>query len=318
MSTYREDVPSAFSGVVVVTGSTGRIGRHIVEQLVCMGYRVRVLQRKLSVVSSDKVEVVHGDLASDEVLCQLLKGASVVFHCAAELHDSSKMQKVNVIGTERLSKLSSEAGILAFCHMSSAGVVGPSRLRWIDESSPCAPENTYEKTKWRAEYGLHDSSISEKMRIYILRPTNVVDEENLGILSQIRDFDLRDRLRFILKGGECAHLIHAADVASAAVYLTLSDSDLSGTYFVGCDEDERNTFSDVLITCRQKLSKTSWLDNLYLPAGLIYWLRRLIKGRSLHGKCRFSSVKLLNTGFSYPIGFAGIFERICKGKRNRL
>lgn len=67
------------------------------------------------------IEIVVGDLTSDEVLNELLDGVDTVFHCAAELHDVSRMHVVNVTATERLAQLAANQGVSCFIHISSAG-----------------------------------------------------------------------------------------------------------------------------------------------------------------------------------------------------
>jgi nucleoside-diphosphate-sugar epimerase len=169
----------------------------------------------------------------------------------------------------------------------------------------------YERTKWEAEQALNRMALaSSEVRLYVVRPTNVIDDFRSGLVGDMQKLTTLGRLKFMIKGGESAHLIHAADVASAAIYLTLSEEEKSGTYFIGCDEHIGNTVSGVLTRCKNMEAKSSLLDNFFLPAELIYWVRGLLKGPSLHGRSKFSSRKLLETGFSYPIGFEGIFERI--------
>lgn len=47
---------------VLVTGATGHVGRHVVEQLVAAGHEVRAMTRSRDAVFPDGVEVVRGDL----------------------------------------------------------------------------------------------------------------------------------------------------------------------------------------------------------------------------------------------------------------
>jgi uncharacterized protein YbjT (DUF2867 family) len=66
--------------IVLVTGATGNIGRHVVSQLLREGVRVRALTRnpKAARLPSD-VEVVGGDLADPETLEQAAKGTDAAF-----------------------------------------------------------------------------------------------------------------------------------------------------------------------------------------------------------------------------------------------
>ena len=79
------------------------IGRRIVQKLLDRGYSVRVLTR--SNYAKDKVQVFRAGVSDERELETFVSGARMVFHCAAELSDESKMHEVNVRGTERIVKL---------------------------------------------------------------------------------------------------------------------------------------------------------------------------------------------------------------------
>lgn len=62
---------------ILVTGATGAIGRHVVEELVRRGVGVRALSRNPGKANlPEEVEVVSGDLAAPETLVPALKGVS--------------------------------------------------------------------------------------------------------------------------------------------------------------------------------------------------------------------------------------------------
>jgi uncharacterized protein YbjT (DUF2867 family) len=65
---------------ILVTGATGNVGRHVVDQLVGAGERVRALTRNASTAGlPDGVEVVQGDLARPETLSPALAGVDRVY-----------------------------------------------------------------------------------------------------------------------------------------------------------------------------------------------------------------------------------------------
>ena len=290
------------------------IGRRVIEQLGRQGGRIRALLRH-NTVTAQGIEVVVGDLTSDETLCELLDGVDTVFHCAAELHEVSRMHVVNVTATERLAQLAAVQGVACFIYISSAGVIGPTRNLLIDEATPCHPCNAYEVSKFQAEQALVYLSGST-MRLCVLRPVNVIDDERPGVLAMVLRNSWQDRLSLFIKGGESAHLVHAVDVAAAAVHLAVSPLQPEGTFFVGCDEDNRNTVSGVVRMCR-KVCGAGKASALHFPVSVPYWLRRMARGGSLHGASRFSSAKLMATGFTFPLGLGAAIERVCSGWRSR-
>ncbi len=64
---------------ILVTGATGNVGRHVVEQLLHAGQRVRALTRDPSKASlPDGVEVSAGDLATPQTLAPALDGVDAL------------------------------------------------------------------------------------------------------------------------------------------------------------------------------------------------------------------------------------------------
>lgn len=295
---------------VAVTGASGMIGRWIIQELIEQGCRIRALVRRDAGGEND-VEYIRGDITSVYDIHTLLQGVDTIFHCAAELYDDELMERVNVTATRNLASIAADAGVSCLVHISSAGVVGSSREAWIDETTPCMPTNAYEKSKYKAELELTNLDF-KGMRVCVLRPTNVIDIQRPGVLSMACCNNWKDRLSVFIKGGEVVHLIHAKDVANAAVYLANDSQGVSGTYLVACDEDERNTLSAVIAMCRKLTGKENyWLARYHLPVWVPYWLRCFRRGKSLHGNSRFSSKKLIATGFRYPLGLDGAVSGVC-------
>lgn len=66
-------------GLCLVTGATGNVGRHIVNELLEKGYRVRALTRNPEKANLPiEAEVVQGDLARPEILHTILEGVTSV------------------------------------------------------------------------------------------------------------------------------------------------------------------------------------------------------------------------------------------------
>ena len=66
--------------VILVTGATGNVGRHVVSQLLHTGVAVRALARDpASAGLPDGVDVVRGDLSAPDTLNAGLKGVDAVF-----------------------------------------------------------------------------------------------------------------------------------------------------------------------------------------------------------------------------------------------
>ncbi len=71
---------------ILVTGASGFLGSHVVEELLTRGTRVRALVRRPDQAERWQgrgVEVVTGDVRSVEDVARAIAGVSVVHHCAA-------------------------------------------------------------------------------------------------------------------------------------------------------------------------------------------------------------------------------------------
>jgi nucleoside-diphosphate-sugar epimerase len=289
------------------------LGRHIVARLRDRGGHIRVLRRRGGEAAGGE-EIVTGDLSDEGLLRKLLDGLDTFFHCAAELNDESRMQQVNVEATRRLEQLASELGIETFVHISSAGVTGSVRDPLVDESMPCHPDSLYEQTIWEAEQVFSDLAV-EKMRICMLRPTNVVDVLRPGIIAAPMRNSWRDRLAWWVKGAECAHIVHADEIAAAALFCA-DNCEFSGIYIVADDEESLNTVGGVVAYFFYLKSGEEGEPKLpcSLPVFVPYLIRRLRRGPSLHRRTRFSSAKLRRLGFELPLGFRGAIREIFIGR----
>lgn len=290
---------SVQKGLACVTGGTGMVGKKIVDHLLAEGYGVRVLTRK-ALIDQPRLSYITGDLRDQEVLNRFVSGADIVFHCAAELHDVSMMHSSNVEATEALITACQSQPVRYFCFISSAGVVGLTNTLVVDESTPCNPQNEYEVTKAAAELlvAQHKPGTTTVM----LRPTNVVDSDKPGVFVMAKEGGLANRLKVFIKGGECAHLVHAHDVAAAAVFFISHEFEKPECFFVSRDDDPLNTVAGVWNTYRRVEDDHREKDVLYLPHWLPRYLRKIFGRNSNSGKVIYSPEKLKAFGFEFLYG----------------
>ena len=304
-----------YKSIAAVTGASGMVGSKITQKLLQKGHEVRVLTRN-KLYSNESAHIYYGDIEETDVLRLFLKNVSYLFHCAAELRIESKMWDINVLGTEKILNLIPSSGVTYFCYLSSAGVIGSTDNQLVDERSKCNPQNTYEKSKCAAEElvakGINNCSIA------ILRPTNVIDEQRPGALALPIRSSWQDRLIVFLKGGECAHIVHAEDVADAAIFFMNTRFERPVHFFVSCDHGQFNTFGGLwsLYKAIQRGRSIEGIDPvIHLPIIIPHILRRLWRGSGNYGNVRYSSEKLLSTGFRYSLGLEGAVRRIAASQR---
>ena len=126
---------------VVVLGATGNVGTSVVQSLVAEPEVTSVLgvSRRLPDWQVPKTQWVAADVASDDLVAHL-RGADVAVHLAWLLqptHDPNLTWRVNVLGTIRVLRAVTEAGVPALVYASSVGAYSPGpKDRLVDENWP--------------------------------------------------------------------------------------------------------------------------------------------------------------------------------------
>ncbi|MFF2888568.1 NmrA family NAD(P)-binding protein [Paenibacillus sp. NPDC057967] len=123
---------------ILVTGATGNVGRHVVDQLVRSGARVRALTRNPATANLPQpVEVVYGELTDPQTLVPALNGVTAMHLITFNGADSAPLQT----GAEIVA-LAEKAGVRKVTLLWS-GERGPveeaveaSRLEWTHLQPP--------------------------------------------------------------------------------------------------------------------------------------------------------------------------------------
>ncbi|MFQ5987032.1 MAG: complex I NDUFA9 subunit family protein [Thermoplasmata archaeon] len=110
---------------VLVTGSTGFLGRHLVPALVGVGHTVRAFHRPtsdLSPFADLSVELAEGDVLLPRSLHAAMSGMDAVVHLVGILRErESTFEEVNVGGTRHLLEACERAGVPRVVHLGALG-----------------------------------------------------------------------------------------------------------------------------------------------------------------------------------------------------
>ena len=148
----------------LVTGGAGFIGSHIVEKLVGMGERVRVLDNFSSGGLENlrdlmnKIELVFGDLLDQAVVQKAMEGVDVVFHEAAlrsvpfSVENPALVNRVNVEGTVNVLIAARDTGVRRVVYASSSSVYGNTKVLPKSEHLLPGPVSPYAVSKLSGEY----------------------------------------------------------------------------------------------------------------------------------------------------------------------
>jgi nucleoside-diphosphate-sugar epimerase len=112
--------------LIAVTGGTGFIGRHVLEEIRARGLPARLLVRREAAVSAG-FDTVEGDLLDGPALQALTRGADAVIHLAGAIAASHPRQfhAVNAEGPALLAAHARTAGVRRFVHLSSLAAREP-------------------------------------------------------------------------------------------------------------------------------------------------------------------------------------------------
>ncbi len=163
---------------VLITGSAGFIGSHLVDSQLAHGQYVRAVDTHGGNLEhgtdNQKFDFVLGDITDEHVVEEIVQDINVVYHLASAHLDVSlsenRYRHVNVDGTMILLKAAQSAGVKRFVHCSSVGVMGDIKNPPADETYPCAPTNIYEQTKLNGEQAALKYSQETGFPVVVARP----------------------------------------------------------------------------------------------------------------------------------------------------
>ena len=166
--------------VVVVTGASGFIGRHLVAELIQRGYVVRVVIRQRGFRSQNNSGIETREVRDivGAPWGELLAGAEAVVHLAAIAHRASpssaqqarRVRAVNVEAVADLTRGAAAARVRRMVLLSSIGVLGAtSGATAFDDASATAPHDFYSRTKLDAERAAADASAGSLLQLCVVR-----------------------------------------------------------------------------------------------------------------------------------------------------
>jgi nucleoside-diphosphate-sugar epimerase len=164
--------------MILVTGGTGFLGRHLVARLCQAGYALRVLtrtpQRYPWLAKYPNVEVFQADLLDKDRLAQAIVGCTQVIHAAGLFSmwsGAGNFYETNSSGTLNLLQLAAQHNIKRVVFVSTIAVIGkPEKGRVIDEDHPPYPDDLYQESKLHAEVLMRRFHQMNQLNMVIVRP----------------------------------------------------------------------------------------------------------------------------------------------------
>jgi nucleoside-diphosphate-sugar epimerase len=238
---------------VLVIGGAGYIGSALVERLLELDYRVRVLDLLLykddsiaAFLEHPSFELVQEDFRHIDTVVHAARGVDSIVHLGAIVGDSACALcedltiEINLRATDTIAEVGKGFGVKRFVFASTCSVYGASD-EILDERSALRPISLYARTKMESE------KLLLNMADATFAPTILRFGTIYGLSHRPR-FDLvvnlltakaiQDGEAGIFGGSQWRPLVHVKDVAEAIV-LTLQaprDTVCGEIFNVGCNE----------------------------------------------------------------------------------
>ena len=247
--------------MILVTGSSGFLGRNVVKALRTRGESVRCLVRspaRAGIVTQYGVELALGDILDPASLKDAMQGVDAVVHLVAIIREKGRntFDRINREGTKAVVAAAREAGVRHLVHVSAIGV----------QENPAYP---YLNSKWQGEQEVINGGVAYT----IIRPSILFgpgDEFINTLAGVVRSFPLAvvagdGRVRFQpISVGEVGGIISA-----------VAGNPRFGGRIIEVGGPDHLTYNEILAIIARTL-KVSRLK-LHLPLSPIRTMTRLME-----------------------------------------
>jgi len=170
---------------IIVTGSSGKLGKEIIKQLRLQNYEAL----GLDLINSDTTDKIV-DIRNRKEIEEITKGFDAIIHTAA-LHGKhtdlnysrDKFIETNINGTNNLLSACVANGIKKFLYTSTTSIYGtamvnPQQAVWVDENLIPEPRDIYDITKLTCELLCKDYFEKEEIETTVLRVSRFLPEDD--------------------------------------------------------------------------------------------------------------------------------------------
>tara|TARA_B100001173_G_scaffold105778_1_gene91584 strand:+ start:528 stop:1538 length:1011 start_codon:yes stop_codon:yes gene_type:complete len=214
---------------ILVTGSEGFIGSHLVEKLLKLNFSVTALIQYNSfnslgwlkdIKNQNKLTIIFGDIRDPQCTDKICKNADIIFNLAALIsipysYNSTKSYiDTNILGTNNILHSAKKFKVKKFIQTSTSEVYGTPMTVPIKETHPLNAQSPYAATKIASDQLALSFYLSYDLPVTVIRPFNTfgprqslraiiptiidqfIDEKNnflkLGSINTKRDFNFID------------------------------------------------------------------------------------------------------------------------------
>ncbi len=332
--------------MILVTGSTGLVGTHLLAALTQEHNVIRAIYRSKNTLQRveevfsfyfddiqpyySKIEWIQADITDTTTLDKVFEGVTHVYHAAALVSFNPKdyklMRKINIEGTANIVNFSIDAKVKRLCYVSSiAAVAKNAKQELITEDGDWTVEANnygYAITKYGAEMEVWRGT-QEGLDAVIVNPGIILGSGCWDTSSGKVFTNVKKGLRFYTEG--VTGYIDVKDVVKSMVQLM--NSTIKNERYILVSENKSLKsilfqIADVMgkkrptIKVSKTMSEIAW--RLLSVVKLVGVQPTLTKqtAKSIHNQYYFSSEKIKEAiGINFqPID--SVIEEVCKNYRN--
>lgn len=217
---------------VLVSGSSGFVGSHLVRRLIEAGHEVTGFDIAEPRRPVDGWRDVRGDIRDEAAVRAAIAQArpEVVFHLAAQVSVSVSMREprldieTNVLGTTLLARAAADAGAARFVNTASGGAMfGQPAVIPATDATPFEPRSVYGASKVAAELYLRIVEAETGMSVASVRPANIYGpwqdpHGEAGVIAIFVQRMLRnEEVTVFAPGTDTRDYVYVSDVVEAMV-----------------------------------------------------------------------------------------------------
>lgn len=236
---------------ILVTGGAGFIGSHLVEKLLSVGDRARVLDdlstgKRENLPHHNALEIVEGDIRDAGLVGRCMEGMNAVVHLAAvasvqaSIDDPIRTHQVNFDGTLNLLEASHRYGVKRFLYACSAAVYGDTASIPVSEDIAPNPLSPYAVDKLTGEYYLlyyhrkYNLAATSFRFFNIYGPRQDPSSPYSGVISIFMDRLQRDQPVTVFgDGAQTRDFVYVADLAELLARAAHETEGVGGVFNVG-------------------------------------------------------------------------------------
>jgi nucleoside-diphosphate-sugar epimerase len=220
----------------LVTGASGFLGSHLVEELIRRDKSVRVLVREssnLAFLRQFDLEYVYGSLSDKESLLRATENVDIIYNCAAHVSDFGPyelFEDANITGVHNLLKSCLINRPERIIHVSTTDVYGYPDFA-ADESQPFIKRGfNYGDTKIEGENLIWIYYDNYKLPITVFRPATIYGERSVSFIDEIILMLKKREYVHIGRKEVNAGLIHVSNLVEAMLMAEKSDKSIGQAF----------------------------------------------------------------------------------------